>query len=471
MENQSFFLNGIDAETGEYLTPPLSAQQVAALAQGESLDAETRVDMKVWLQQGKKGLRSGEERDLSQAGWGILFARDDPQTGAIREKLKPLLDLRRSKASAKHEHFYKEMYGPKGVHPGDTKRRFLSRHGVGAGSADPNRMPYYLLIVGDPQTIPWEFQYQLDMQYAVGRIWFETPEEYGDYAQSVIEAEASLDQRKKTAAFFAPQNPDDEATKLSAYQLAAPLAKRMKGHGWTVREAVGEAATKARLREFLGGDETPDLLFTAGHGTVFASGDPRQLPYQGAVLCQDWPGPKVWKGKIPTDFYFSGEDVNGSDRLRGLVTFHFACYSAGGPAWDDFSIQREQKAVAPHPFIAHLPQRLLQKGALASIGHVERAWQCSIEWGEGEKGRHIEAFEDFLDRLVSGHPIGSAMEPFGQRYADLSTELSAKLEEIQVGKTPDDAGLASLWTDNHDARNYVVLGDPAVRLVAWDGQP
>jgi hypothetical protein len=68
-----------------------------------------------------------------------------------------------------------------------------------------------------------------------------------------------------------------------------------------------------------------------------------------------------------------------------------------------------------------------------------------------------------MERLLEGQPLGAAMEYFDGRYAALSTELTSALENAFLSP-PDPYDLAEMWTANNDARGYIVLGDPAVRL-------
>jgi hypothetical protein len=144
--------------------------------------------------------------------------------------------------------------------------------------------------------------------------------------------------------------------------------------GWGVIFSFQDQANLGRL---LGGDRTSALLFTASHGMGFPLGDPRQLPHQGALLCQDWLGPGAER-PISPDHYFSADDVSADARLLGLLAFHFACYGAGTPRMDEFARQAFKKPtpIAPHAFVLRLPQKLLghpKGGALAVVGHVERA--------------------------------------------------------------------------------------------------
>jgi hypothetical protein len=214
-------------------------------------------------------------------------------------------------------------------------------------------------------------------------------------------------------------------------------------------------------------------LFTAGHGMGFPSGDAAQRDRQGALLCQDWPGPGH---PVTRDHYFTGDDVPADADLRGMIGILFACYGGGTPMRDEFTRralgEAQAQQLAPSSMIARLPQRLLGRaggGALAVVAHVDRAWGSTFLWvdpqGKAETQTHVDVFESMLDGVMAGKRLGYAMEAFNLRYAELAADLSERIEQIQLHKEKyEDSEIAAMWIYNSDARNYAVLGDPAVRI-------
>jgi hypothetical protein len=406
-----------------------------------------------------------DPRDLADVGWGVVFAPDTAPE--VREALGELLQLRARQAPGDR---YREMQ----YHRGESGVEFLARHGAGPIHVDPARVPYYLLLVGDPEAVPFPFQRELDVPYAVGRVCFNTPEEYARYARGVVEAESGRVVRPRQVTFFSAATPGDQPTSLSAATLTGPLARAVADWpGWAVTTVAGDEATRSRLGRLLGGPDTPALLFTSGHGLAFPPGDARQRDGQGALLCRGWPGPAVPPQPLAPEWYFAGRDVAEDARPAGLIAFHHASYSAGSPRGDEFTLRAfgQHVEIAPRAFVARLPQRLLSHprgGALAVIGQADRAWGYSCPWGTSEGS--LAAYQATFVRLLDGCPVGYAAEELDMRYAAVATELSGEIQDVFFGKTADHRKIAELWTAQQDAANWMLLGDPAVRL-AVDERP
>jgi hypothetical protein len=464
-------VNGVDATSGDYLLPPIGAGDLARAVLGAGTDARTTSALQERHRRRSEdhlAPRFGtDEADLSQTGWGVLFAADSDVAGLVTS-LRPLLDLRRGQASTRSEQLYRELRDEQGYRRGETKDDFLRRHGAGPGPVRPEVLPFYLLLVGGPDEIPFEFQYQLGVQHAVGRIAFDDLAGYARYARNVVSAE-SRERRHRPVRFsvFAPRAEQDPATRLSSELLALPLAESLAtaGEEWAVTRLVEHGAHKGDLVELLAGPERPDLLLTASHGVGFPSGHPGQREAQGALLCQDWPGPG--SGPVTAGQYLAATDLAARPEidLTGMVAVCFACFGAGTPRYDDFTRRAGRPVeLAVTPFVAALPQELLgrENGAQAVVGHVDRAWSYSFAWPGA--GAQTEVFRSLLSRIGAGDPLGAAMSYLTDRYAELATDLTQAIEQVQLGRRLEDEQLAGLWTAYADARDFVVIGDPAVSL-------
>jgi hypothetical protein len=464
-DTSALIASGVNARDGTLLIPELSAANVSTLASGRTLSAEEALEIKRRQQQGAAtlGVAAGiDDDDLSQAGWGVVFAAGDPKVAEYRRALEPLLAVRKGQAGS----FYAEFADDRGLQPGEVGWKFLARHGAGPGPVDPSRgVPYYLLLVGDAARLPFELQCAIDVRHAVGRLDLSSMDDLAAYAERLAAAEKAPPLRSPPrAAFWGTRNDGDLATQRSARHLIAPIARDFVARRphWQAESAIGADGSKAALSAMLHAGTPLQLLMTASHGAGYPSADVQQRDLQGALVTQEWRGPLLG-GALDAEMLFGATDVRDDAQIEGLVAFLFACYGAGTPATDHFlpASVTGATAIAPEAFSARLPQRLLARGAHAVIGHVERAWTHSFLWKGA--GAQQTVFSSLFTALANGARVGAAMDFFNSRYAELSTMLTDALRDGQSG-LPKEEDIALLWTATTDARNYVVCGDPAARM-------
>jgi hypothetical protein len=473
--------NGIDALTGLPAAPPITPE--AALGHDASAPRDAAATgrlAKLWGLFTKKlhGLPEDLEEkanDPAAVGWAVVFASDAPPE--VREAVEPLIAHRRD-----HTRIPPALLRVLEMTRGSLLDDWLRKLGAHRSDVDPMKLPYYVTFVGGPGSIPFEYQSELDVAYAVGRLCFDRPEDYRRYAESVIAYEtAAAPPHGREVAYWGTRNRADRATQLSADCLVKPLAEGLEAvdgqrpagpiaeaRNFRSRCLLGAPATRANLLEILHGNDPtarPAFLFTASHGLSWPKGHAEQTAQQGALLCQDWPG----VGSRPDPSHcLTAADLDDDARVHGLVAFLFACYGAGTPANDHFLADpsKDPVPIAEAPFVAALPQRLLTHpggGALAVIGHVERAWGYSIR--PAGLGNRLLPFRNLLGRVLRGDPVGLATKDFSDRYAAATMRIYNLSGGTNPAATkPRDAEMAAIWVERNDAQNYVLLGDPAVRL-------
>ncbi len=311
--SESIYFNGINGKTGEYgLRSDVGGRALEA-HHGRGASRRTAASSATAI--GNKGeahlgVKEGvDPKKLDEAGWGVVFARGCRARGPRRASRLFSSCERNKRASGS-----RSTTATNGYRPGESKGAFLARHGVGPGPADPERVPYYLILVGSPEAIPYPLS--IAARRAVrGRenLTSTRAEDYANYAQSVVAAETRKLALERRVCFFGVTNPDDRATELSRKKLVAPLIDRFqKKPDWQVEAFLDGEATKANLTRILGWRRYAGApLQRQPRYGVSATRLGGRSPHQGALLCQEWPGPKAWRGKgaLPQDFYFAGDDL------------------------------------------------------------------------------------------------------------------------------------------------------------------
>lgn len=402
-----------------------------------------------------------DPHDLSRAGWGVILP--PRRKTHLADRLAPLLKRRKTQAGSRYQEYT--------YRPGRSAEWFLKDKGETLGTIKPSKVPYYLLIAGSPEEVPFEFQYHLSLSHAVGRVWFPQLSSFRDYAEAVCRAERDGVELPRKVTIFAVEN--DAVTRAIGEQLV-PALKQLIADGfpnWRLETLRGDEAWKSRLSRRLGGGKTPGLLFVSTHGRHAPEESDRDL-VQGSLLCEPDPGAPVTDEPV---LYGATDLADKPMDLHGLIACFAACYSAGTPKFDNFphtglareaALETAPRLISKKPFLASLPVTMLERGALAVVGHVDRGWTTSFVWAleSGDVGT-LYSLEDAVTQLLRGQRLGHALRPLTRRYSQLASRLAQMLDVKRIGGHPDLHQLGFYWTAVNDARNFVILGDPAVYLL------
>ena len=213
------YVNGIDPETGSYAVPPRAIEEIAKVIRRSPSVSSVR------------GLHGEQPRSfglplesISTYSRKLAGASSSTRTPlrTFARRFLPLVTVRRNRAKNR----FKELDYKKG----EQTKEWYQRHGISTGTMAIETVPYYLLLVGGTNLIPFEFQYLLGIEYAVGRLVFDTAPEYERYARSIVAYEAATSvPNAKEIVYWGTHHLGDPATELSSSQLIGPLANGIAG--------------------------------------------------------------------------------------------------------------------------------------------------------------------------------------------------------------------------------------------------
>jgi hypothetical protein len=412
--------------------------------------------------------------------WTYLISNKDPLKDKIISTIRPLAEFREMIKPDEPLIFNDEQ-------PDKWNDWFEQVYKKGDPMSEP---PHYVLIIGTPELIPFDFQSFLGIAASVGRLDFSSPEEdfiasLQAYVEKLIRIENKANEGyasvKSDATIFAPDWGPKDPTHYSHFYMADPLANKIKSNfGFTTNTIMSINATKTKLKGSLMTSKSA-LIYTASHGI----GDPKgklkvQKKKNGSILCQP-----TGNEKQPEELAFTSDDVpaNNVPFLEGSVVFQFACFGYGTPKVSTYNrwLDKNPKINSEENFVSALPKRLLAHpmGPIAYIGHVDLAWLHGFDdpnipnlpaiedtpW-HARMGPFYKAIEVLLGKR---NPVGRAMRTMSEQYLRYSTVFVDRATLAEEGIYPKNDSARKRLTDDfitfNDARNYLILGDPAARLI------
>jgi hypothetical protein len=310
-----------------------------------------------------------------KVGWGLVAAESlsslpEPISRLVSARNAPVFHYRHSS-----EHRFALLR--------DTARGIDVDITSAARGMAKGELPYYLLIYGGPEVVPWRLQYVLNATRCVGRLPFEG-EQLANYVAALTNNFADEPADPYTSVTWAADHGAEDITRLMRTQIALRVHREFKRDPEIGDRAIFlDGATKVedglgeRLIDVVQA-RRPGLIITTSHGQTGPSLDPGEM---------------ARKLGVPVDQTNLALDVNAlvkSWEPSGAVWYCHACCSAGSDSPSVFEplfsettdVGRLLRAVAGlGPRVAPLPLALLgaKRPLRAFIGHVEPTFDWTLQ--------------------------------------------------------------------------------------------
>jgi hypothetical protein len=438
--------------------------------------------------------------DLYEQRWGLVVPQG-PAGKRLREIVAPLVALREEQQGGKAIVY--EV--PPNMSVEETwawwSDVYLSDTHDGKPLDQADR-PRYLLALGGPELISWEFQTTAGADIFLGRLAFPAEADYEAYVHKVRKHEGAQASSPARAIFHTVRD-GTQATNVGYEGLMMPaLEAARRGaekKSFATRDIVvlGQDSMDVSVEDFLqaAAAPTPTMLFSVSHGIGASRRGWRtteeQHRFQGAMKFGD--GVKL-----------SHEEVAKGAFLPGGAWFFFACLGAGTPSTSEYhhwlkalqdlglfpgrleEVLASLPAAGQPPFVARLPQAALANpdGPISVVGHVDLAWTFGFQevrvvkdprtnQDKVETKSRSSRFEDIFRQMVAGKRMGAAYSALNTVFNTCNGELTSIFnrearDAAQGIATVEDHAKkvkkATLWMERQDIAAYVTLGDPAARL-------
>jgi len=393
--------------------------------------------------------RDEEWTDLARTGWAVVFPEGVTRRSAVFKAVAPLIKHRRRQIRERGSTSCLQVFlGRSGYKPGQSVAQFLEAAGV-REKLDPARLGYHVLLVGSPEEIPFDFQMTLDIEYAVGRLWFDDPESIRSYVERLLrfEHERPASPQHIDVACLAT---DGVPARTLDEQLLPALenALRTRLPEWRIRRLGPDAGGSV--------EETARAIFGGGQSDLMVAAGQTWLGWEGLKKEEEdqvgWP--LIGRERVPMDAVRSGRAPR--------VVFLYGGATGGIDVRSRYAFMKTPPPLTypDRPLISGFARAMLawENGPLALVGKLDVSWLVAPF-----EGRQSETFalSEALELVASGRTVGASMQSNSDLY-HRKKHLANKVDRLGTELDPRQTEGLRLSIEN--ARCWLLLGDPAVRL-------